>query len=348
MIQIEKHIEILLLDNDCVIVPGLGGFMTHYAPARYDEEDNLFLPPQRTIGFNPQLTMNDSLLAQQYVEAYDISYPDALKRIENEVEELRQRLDSDGMYELHNIGTLSLGEEGQMVFDPCDAGVMTPWLYGLDAFPMEEMSSKEMVGKEPERGRTIVSHDTLTIPLSWVRNTVATMAAVVVFFLMLTPVANSQRDSQELMEQSSFFPFNMSNSGAAAVYSESNEVQAEPTETTPEQQAVSAEAEAAEAEAEAKPTAEQAQNAEQTPQADVAAETWTIVMASYVTKRGAGELVAHLSKQGLDAGRVYTYNNITRAIYGSYSSHDEAHAAMKQLRQQSNTFAEAWVMKIED
>ena len=91
---LERHIEILLLSNDCVIVPGLGGFMAHHVDARYDETDGTFLPPLRTLGFNPRLTMNDSLLVQSYIEAYDISYPEALRRIEAEVAEIRQHLES--------------------------------------------------------------------------------------------------------------------------------------------------------------------------------------------------------------------------------------------------------------
>ena len=75
VIELERHIEILLLSNDCVIIPDLGGFMTHYIDAKYDEEDGLFLPPLRSLGFNPQLTINDSMLALSYVEAYDISPP---------------------------------------------------------------------------------------------------------------------------------------------------------------------------------------------------------------------------------------------------------------------------------
>ena len=90
MIELAKHIEILLLDNDCVIVPEFGGFMAHHVNSVYDEEDGLFLPPRRTLGFNSQLYINDSLLAQSYVEAYDISYPDAMNRIESEVREMRQ------------------------------------------------------------------------------------------------------------------------------------------------------------------------------------------------------------------------------------------------------------------
>ena len=41
--------------------------------ARYDEQDGLFLPPAITFtGFNAQLRMNDSLLVQSYVDAYEL------------------------------------------------------------------------------------------------------------------------------------------------------------------------------------------------------------------------------------------------------------------------------------
>lgn len=63
MIELAQHIEALLLENDCVIVPGLGGFVAHYTPAMRVAEENTFLPPTRIIGFNPQLKMNDGLLS---------------------------------------------------------------------------------------------------------------------------------------------------------------------------------------------------------------------------------------------------------------------------------------------
>ena len=69
MIELERHIEVLLLDNDCVIVPDFGGFMAHHVDARYDEADGSFVPPIRTLGFNPQLKINDSLLIHSYIEA---------------------------------------------------------------------------------------------------------------------------------------------------------------------------------------------------------------------------------------------------------------------------------------
>ena len=136
MIEINRHIEILLLSNDCVIVPGFGGFMAHHVDARYDGTDNMFLPPLRTVGFNPQLTMNDSLLVLSYVETYDLSYPEALRRIEDEVAEIRQTLENEGKYEVDNVGILSLNEDGNIEFEPHEAGILTPDFYGLGGFDM--------------------------------------------------------------------------------------------------------------------------------------------------------------------------------------------------------------------
>ena len=84
MIELARHIEILLLENDCVIIPDFGGFIAHYQPARYIKEENLYLPPVRTIGFNPQLTINDGLLAQSYMQAHHTDFPDATRMIEEE------------------------------------------------------------------------------------------------------------------------------------------------------------------------------------------------------------------------------------------------------------------------
>ena len=61
MTELERHIAKLLLDNDCVIVPGFGGFMAHHIAASYDEKNHIFLPPTRTVGFNPRLSSGAGL-----------------------------------------------------------------------------------------------------------------------------------------------------------------------------------------------------------------------------------------------------------------------------------------------
>lgn len=90
--------------------------------------------------------MNDSLLALSYVEAYDISYPEALNRIADEVAEIKQTLENTGRFELNDIGTIILNETGNYTFEPCEAGILTPELYGLGGFdmlPLAQISNTE-------------------------------------------------------------------------------------------------------------------------------------------------------------------------------------------------------------
>ena len=223
VIELERHIEILLLDNDCVIVPGLGGFTAHHIEARYDDADGVFLPPLRTLGFNPQLKINDSLLVQSYIEAYDISYPEALRRIESEVDELCQRLANDGYYEMTDIGVLEVNEDGNTIFTPCEAGILTPGLYGLSSFEMkpmvmdvaEEISPSAQKAKSAttvplttkvfdqptpqqsgeEDNTDSVSEEeaekTICIKVSWLRNAGITAAAAILLLLVFLPISHS-------------------------------------------------------------------------------------------------------------------------------------------------------------
>lgn len=133
MFELTRHIESLLLRNDCVIVPHLGGFVTSFRPARWIREENLFLPPTRSVGFNSHLTINDGLLTQSYMQAADISYPDAQRLVERDVEHVKDILLREGEFTFDGIGKLLQRLDGHYDFIPIEAGVISPELYGLDA-----------------------------------------------------------------------------------------------------------------------------------------------------------------------------------------------------------------------
>lgn len=361
VIELERHIEILLLGNDCVIVPNLGGFMAHHVEARYDEGEGIFLPPLRTLGFNPQLRMNDSLLAQSYVEAYDISYPEALRRIEGEVEELRQHLDNEGSYELNDIGTLSLNDEGNIVFEPCEAGILTPALYGLSSYEMAASSRRNGLAvaaelkretadvakpmgdataadgvEEAETAETELgddSDDTIKIKVAWIRNAVAVAAAVVAFLLISTPISNSYRAGVSVSGVGGgtfgrFVPKEMVK-GEMKVAPE----QVQETMATPDTAAVAAKPATAESEKDTSDTIDLAKT-----------EGYCIVMASHVTMRNANAYVDELRSDGYSDTYVYKHNGVVRVVYGDYESESEAYGALRKLRGEER-FEESWVYK---
>ena len=340
MIELDRHIEILLLSNECVIVPDLGGFMTHHIDARYDADDQMFLPPLRTLGFNPQLTMNDSLLVQSYIEAYDISYPEALRRIESEVEELKQHIAAAGYYELNDIGELSLNEEGKYIFSPCEAGILTPELYGLSSFEMKPIAKAETIEEEKqevqkETAPVLVDMTTgeeedderaLVIKMSWIRNTVAVAAAVLAFFLMTTPVSNSNSTQM-----------NMGGLNNPLLTSKPQKPATKPDTTikiSPDTIAVN------KAVAEVKKDSVIAQ-----PETEMTG--YYIVLASHVSMKNAQAFVDELHKRGFNEAEIFIRNNVTRVICGHFNTQNAAYNRLNTVRDNKG-FEEAWVLKLKD
>ncbi len=82
MIDLTAHIEYLLMNHDCVVAPGLGAFLAHETPARYDSESGQFMPPTRSLGFNQALTINDGLLAESVARRCGISLDSARAEID--------------------------------------------------------------------------------------------------------------------------------------------------------------------------------------------------------------------------------------------------------------------------
>lgn len=352
MIDLSRHLEILLLSNDCVAVPGFGGFVAHYLPARVDEADGMFLPPMRTIGFNPQLKMNDSLLAQSYVEAYDISYPEALRRIEQETDEIRRHVMHNGSYYLEGIGTLTSNDDDSYLFTPCESGLLTPSLYGLGSFefkllgnnaakvyqtaskPVEQETSIETEVEEPQP--TLVDWDdeddehSISIKMSWVRNAVAIAAAIVLFFLLTTPVANSNMGSQTMSALQNSFIHKL-------MPKDSNWVPATPVTKTDGAMTVKQDIPMDSAKKAATPPQKSMQ-----PSTDE--KPYCLVLASQVKRSNAEEYARMLQKRGFKDTEVYIHNNIVRVVYGHFKSENAAYIELHNLRFEDD-FEEAWVYK---
>ena len=351
--------------------------MAHYVNASYDEDGGLFLPPLRTLGFNPQLTMNDSLLVQSYIEAYDISYPEALRRVECEVAELRQHLENEGKYELNDIGVLRLNEEGHMEFDPCEAGILTPALYGLSSFemrpieqqqatvamqqstvtvpeqlPVDDVQEMEPVvaqvveesDKEESQtlAETVKEEPAIVIKMSWLRNAVAVAAAILAFFFIQTPVSNSHLMSD--VQQSSVLPIV---SGNDAQIKEDVAQSIAPTEEAKtEQENAVADSQQVVEEQESDATSDATIKSDE-PIAQ-SEPSYCIVLASQTTQRHADDFIDQLNKKGFNEARVMEMHlsKKVRVVYGEYKSEQDAYESLRQLRKQQKDFQEAWIMKL--
>lgn len=364
MIELERHIEILLLKNDCVIVPGLGGFIASHIPARYDERDNMFLPPSRTLGFNSKLNINDSLLVQSYAEAYDLSYPDAYARIENEVRELKQHIENDGYYELSDIGTICLNNEGNLEFKPCEAGILTPDLYSLSSFEIK----KDIVHSEKQEKsfevNNILNGSTATITYATspvcnktkdnigvtdtqdaciqektpqikfrvLKSVFAVIVAIITFFAWTSPINNTNKMIQMGYVDSGII-HNLIKRSYNNITKSSINLRSKETkhlETT------------------IKTKSERLNTQKgETHQEDIknTNNNFCIVLASRVAKKNAEEFVNKLNTRGIKASTLIENNNSIKVIYGKYMTRKEAYNALNELKS-NEYFYDAWVYHI--
>lgn len=367
VIELERHIEILLLDNDCVIVPDLGGFMAHYSEAHYDDSDQMFLPPSRTLGFNPALKMNDSLLAQSYIEAYDISYPEALKRIEDEVNELRQHIENEGYYELNDIGVLRVNEYGNYEFEPCEAGILTPALYGLSSVEIDPLESiapafvetktrpvkietatdsetKEEKAREVKMTSPLFDEDDnddkVHIRVSVLRNIAAAAIAIFAFFLISTPLNNGSRKEMSMLNMNTETLTRILPKTTVQGVAEVKGITAKELNKKEEKAIQKSEVENLETS-----SSSVSENQEVKPE-EQNLPYYTIVLASHVSKKNAAAYVEKLHKAGFNEAQVYSGRSTTRVIFNQYKSEADAYGALHEMREYTE-FNDAWVYKVE-
>ena len=90
----------LFWDHDCVMLPGLGGFVCNPRSAWYDEAKRQIVPPSRDVLFNPRLTTNDGVLANELMAKHGILYPDAIQAVEGLVQHVQDALNAGQPFQL--------------------------------------------------------------------------------------------------------------------------------------------------------------------------------------------------------------------------------------------------------
>lgn len=114
--DISRHISKLLFTHDCVIVPGFGGFVSNYQPTRVNKLQNQFHPPCKHILFNPALTNNDGLLANEIAAGEEITYEESLRELAAFSRNTLRALEQSKPIVFTNIGSLTLDGEGTIQF----------------------------------------------------------------------------------------------------------------------------------------------------------------------------------------------------------------------------------------
>ena len=100
----------------------------------------MFMPPHRTMGFNPQITVDDALLLSEYIDEQQFTYEEAGKALRKDVAKLRHELSAKGIVRFGELGTFSMNVTGGISFDPAPNGIDDPYNFGFEPIAMPLLS----------------------------------------------------------------------------------------------------------------------------------------------------------------------------------------------------------------
>jgi cell division septation protein DedD len=115
--MIQEHIQGLLFEHDCVIIPDFGGLITHFEPARIHPVRHTFLPPSKRVAFNEKLKLNDGLLISTFAYHMHLTAEAAQQQVGDFVRQLQAELQANQRFELRGLGLFRLNAEQKIEFE---------------------------------------------------------------------------------------------------------------------------------------------------------------------------------------------------------------------------------------
>ena len=140
MIKIEQILLKLIVENNCVVIPGFGGFLGSYQATTISAHQNTLRPPHKTLIFNQNLTLNDGLLLQSITKETGLNISEASEFLNQYINSLINKLNQNQRIELANIGFLFLDEERQIRFVQNQQYNFLKSSFGLNALKLNLIS----------------------------------------------------------------------------------------------------------------------------------------------------------------------------------------------------------------
>ena len=145
MTAIPSAIASLLFDHDTVIVPGLGAFVRHDQSAHVNVITNEFQRPSATLSFDPQQREENALVSDYLMAVDGLGDEEARTAIASFVSECFTSLKDEGSVTLPELGTLTMDEQHNLLFEP-----LADTNFNGDAFGLEDLHPQPIFGGRSE------------------------------------------------------------------------------------------------------------------------------------------------------------------------------------------------------
>ena len=339
--NIVNHISQLLYNHDCVVIPGFGGLVANYNPARINQVHQTFYPPSKTLTFNANLRHNDGLLVSYISQTEQISYQDALKEVENFSHDCMSALLENEKLILNEIGSFLINYEGKTEFEPAGDVNYLADAFGLNSFTLPARKKPE---KRIEDQHSAAPHSLKPFEIKSLGRVMLPAAAVLVIGLM---VWLSQPYLQTIENLASLLTFNTTSKPSSQINKTSTipfaesapeinhlPIQENLSEETPEPEA--------NPEVSAPPTTRENLEIPENP-APARLLRYNIIGGSFSSTENAGKAVRKFEEEGYPAFMIDTpVNGFFRVCVFATKDRIQADARLSEVRKNLNPGA--WLL----
>ncbi|MDD2799802.1 MAG: SPOR domain-containing protein [Bacteroidales bacterium] len=316
---ITAYIEYLLTENDCVIVPGFGGFVIQPIASQFIE--NVVTAPSQEICFNAGLLHDDGLLLTTISKVAGVSYNDARRLVQNDLELFSSELSYKSRVNFGKVGIFSFDESQNLVFDSLTGtnihnfGFSTVKLLKLSELEKRE----EAIVVSEEKNNDIIQ---IRFSKRKALRAVASVAAVFLLWIISTPVSDVSRkmDAASIINQTELL--------------KSIQLSTVVADSTIKKDSVTANIES--------------KNIADAPVSVVAATTSTedkyfVVLGSFQSEKSANRHLDQLTTAGIQQVKVEKLGTLMRTTLRSFSDKAAAEKYLHSIRYDRQEFNEAWL-----
>ncbi|MAZ31405.1 MAG: hypothetical protein CMP57_04840 [Flavobacteriales bacterium] len=186
---VENYIHQLLLKHDCVVLPNLGGFISHYRSAKIHPVSHRLISPSKIIRFNTQINKNDGLLAHYIGDCESISIQAANAIIDSYVLGIKNNLEHKKEAKISKIGLLTIDSKSFISFE---ANQQENYL--LDSFGLEPIQSPPILRKKKSEALQNKIAKKANHLLKNIRSTNWKVAAVLLPLIAISSIISTQND----------------------------------------------------------------------------------------------------------------------------------------------------------
>ncbi|NLZ94806.1 MAG: SPOR domain-containing protein [Bacteroidales bacterium] len=310
MNEIALHIDYLLHSHDCIIIPGLGGFVVNETGVDKSGLWGLDAPTFELL-FNNKLTYNDGLLAESLMKTNNVSYEVAIKQINFACEELKNILMKSEEVEWENLGAFKTDNENNIIFLP-NKDYVRPQFFGLTNARF----------KPSALALASTSNDLNAVPVKSIIRFVSTaIAAAVILFFVVLSFNNTSPTSQYAEIVSKPLIFGSSSSKIKNTKQIQSSV-AGMNEKTPS-----------------------ADTNNTITQSQLSTKRYYIIVGVYEVRDIAEKSLSTLKKQGFDSASMIERPRRLDVYSASFTNRDKAQSFLLKFQKDNPQYHDAWLLK---